>query len=318
MRTLGKIIVFILAAGLLLGLTACGDTPDGPDGGASGRMRAEDLAGGVSWVGDNGCGLALDPDGGSYTLRTWYGRIGSGVLRGVDDESGEWLQLDFNGLTYDLLRDGDGFRLSLSDGAGASDASDSSDASEASDPETLDGVRFTASDNELPDIPLSLLDGVWQNALGETLLIDTERMQYISCSADGLGNGTLHDKNDGRGPYLFLGGYAYPRISADGKSFSLFFVPSDTQTPDGSFSGVFYLDGNAAEYADVSKSSFVEQDGHLWYYDGVRYYGVPAGYTVGDDGRAYDEGGRVYAAGWESPVYDPAADWGEGWSENWS
>ena len=181
----------------------------------------------------------------------------------------------------------------------------------------LDGVSYVPADSDLPEIPLSQLDGMWQNALGETLLIDTARWEYIACSPEGLASGTIYDREDGRGPYLFLNGFAYPRLSQDGSSLALYVTASETQTPDGSYSGVFYRDGDAAAYADLAQAGFSEDGGRLWYYDGAEYFAVPEGYAVGQDGRAYDANGRVYAAGWESPVYDPGTDWGPDWDQSW-
>ena len=158
---------------------------------------------------------------------------------------------------------------------------------------------------------------MWQNCEGETLVIDTSRMQYIACSKEAMSSGTVVDKQDGKGVYLFLNGFAYPRLDVGGRSLELFFTAGDTQSPDGSFSGVFYKDGKADEYADIDKKDFVSQDGHMWYFDGVQYYALPEGYTVKDDGFAYDENGNMFAAGKKTAPYNPADDWGEGWAENW-
>lgn len=178
-------------------------------------------------------------------------------------------------------------------------------------------MHFDKSDGEIVQITLKTLDGLWQNVAGETLVIDTERMAYIACSKSGMSSGTVVKKEDGKGPYLFLNGYAYPRISADGRSFELFFTSSDTQSPDGSYSGVFYKDAKADEYADIDKKDFVSQNGHMWYFDGVQYYALPDCYTVKEDGLAYDGSGNKFAAGWKAEPYDPAVDWGENWAENW-
>lgn len=182
--------------------------------------------------------------------------------------------------------------------------------------ESLDGARFTPG-GEIPDIPLEKLGGMWQNCEGETLVIDTSRMQYIACSKEAMSSGTLVDKQDGKGVYLFLNGFAYPRLDVGGRSLELFFTAGDTQSPDGSFSGVFYKDAKADEYADIDKKDFVSQDGHMWYFDGVQYYALPEGYTVKGDGFDYDENGNMFAAGKKTAPYNPADDWGEGWAENW-
>ena len=79
----------------------------------------------------------------------------------------------------------------------------------------------------------------------------------------------------------------------------LFFTPSDTQSPDGSYSGVFSADGKADEYAVIDKKDFVSQDETCDTLDGVRYYALPEGYTVKDDGFAYDSGGNRTPRGLE-------------------
>ena len=167
------------------------------------------------------------------------------------------------------------------------------------------------------------LSGVWTDESGNILRLDTvestytSRMQYIACSKEAMSGGTLVDKQDGKGVYLFLNGFAYPRLDVGGRSLELFFTAGDTQGPDGSFSGVFYRDAKADEYADIDKKDFVSQDGHMWYFDGVQYYALPEGYTGKDDGFAYDENGNMFAAGKKTAPYNPADDWGEGWVENW-
>lgn len=267
----------------------------------AGALSADDLlaAGRSTWQSDDGSQLDLYMEQITYFYRTWYGRIGQGTLSALED--GRAL-LEYADGEYFLLREGDGFTLSSAGGYGDGE---------------LHGLHFEPSDNAMPEISLGTLDGLWQNALGETLLIRTGSMEYIACTPESLANGTMYDQGDGRGPYLFLNGYAYPRISYDGSSFTLYFIPSDTQSPDGSFSGVFYRDGAAEEYAQLDRAEFVEANGHMWYYDGVQYYAVPDGYTLAEDGRAYDEDGNVYAAGWATEPFDPADSFGDGWADNW-
>ena len=303
MKYLAKFAAAALALLMIINLAACGGNKD--SGGAKvpdGVMSSDELNDGTAiWKSDDGSQLSLDIDDYTYTYRTWYGRIGQGEL--YESEQGKnGLQLDYYDGTYYFIKSEGGFTLENANGYGDGE---------------LNGMLFTASDEEIPDIPLNRLDGIWQNALGETLAINTEKMQYIACSPDNTGSGTIDDKNDGRGPYLFLNGYAFPRITYDGNSFELFFEKSDTQSPNGTYSGVFYRDGNAAEYANLDKAEFVEQNGRLWYYDGAVYFAVPEGYTVGDDGLAYDEAGNAFGAGWEAPIYDPAANYGDGWADNW-
>lgn len=298
MKKIIKALSIILCLFLTLGLAACGNKSTDGSTPAEG-MAAEELSG--VWIDENRNMLQLDVVENTYIYRTWYGRIGSGFLL-TPENNGETRQLDFADFIYDFTAEDGGFGLSQNGGG---------------DGESLDGAHFKKSDGEIPTIPLKTLDGMWQNAAGETLVIDTERMQYIACSEKSSSGGTIAQKDDGKGPYLFLNGYAYPRISANGSSFELFFSASDTQTPDGTFSGVFYKDAKADEYTRLDKKEFLEQDGHMWYYDGVQYYALPDGYTVADDGLAYDENGNRFAAGWKSKPYNPADNWGENWADNW-
>jgi hypothetical protein len=262
-------------------------------------LRWEDLAEDcTTWQGEDGGMLALRADEALYTYRTWYGRTGQGDLWDIGNRQ---VLLRYGDGSYLLARSGSGFTLRSLEGSMGE----------------LDSVSYVPADSDLPEIPLSQLDGMWQNALGETLLIDTARWEYIACSPEGLASGTIYDREDGRGPYLFLNGFAYPRLSQDGSSLALYVTASETQAPDGSYSGVFYRDGDAAAYADLTQSGFSEDGGRLWYYDGAEYFAVPEGYAVGQDGRAYDANGKVYAAGWESPVYDPGTDWGPDWDQSW-
>lgn len=293
-----RTLSLLLTAVLTISLTGCGSSD--ADGGKDrkGLMAAEELSG--VWTDESGNILRLDTVENTYTYRTRYGRIGSGVLTAAEDGENA-PQLEFGDYLYDFEVSDGGFTL-RSQGSGGG--------------ESLDGARFTPG-GEIPDIPLEKLGGMWQNCEGETLVIDTSRMQYIACSKEAMSSGTLVDKQDGKGVYLFLNGFAYPRLDVGGRSLELFFTAGDTQSPDGSFSGVFYKDGKADEYADIDKKDFVSQDGHIWYFDGVQYYALPEGYTVKDDGFAYDENGNMFAAGKKTAPYNPADDWGEGWAENW-
>lgn len=293
-----RTLSLLLTAVLTISLTGCGSSD--ADGGKDrkGLMAAKELSG--VWTDESGNILRLDTVENTYTYRTRYGRIGSGVLTAAEDGENA-PQLEFGDFLYNFEVSDGGFTL-RSQGSGGG--------------ESLDGARFTPG-GEIPDIPLEKLGGMWQNCEGETLVIDTSRMQYIACSKEAMSSGTLVDKQDGKGVYLFLNGFAYPRLDVGGRSLELFFTAGDTQGPDGSFSGVFYKDAKADEYADIDKKDFVSQDGHMWYFDGVQYYALPEGYTGKDDGFAYDENGNMFAAGKKTAPYNPADDWGEGWVENW-
>lgn len=153
-----------------------------------------------------GCGSS-DADGG----KDRKGLMAAKELSGVwTDESGNILRLDTVESTYTYrTRYG---RI----GSGGS--------------ESLDGARFTP-DGEIPEIPLEKLNGMWQNCEGETPVIDTSRMQYIACSKEAMSSGTVVDKQDGKGVYLFLNGFAYPRLDVGGRSLELFSPPATPKVP---------------------------------------------------------------------------------------
>lgn len=299
MKKFIKALSVIICLVFTLGLAACGDNNEENNPESANYTAADELNG--VWADESGNMLRLDTAENTYIYRTWYGRTGSGSL--ITSENDENVrQLDFDDFYYDFISENGGFTLRQNG---------------ENDEENLNGMHFDRSDSEIVQIPLETLDGMWQNAAGETLVINTERKAYIACSKSGMSSGTVVEKEDGKGPYLFLNGYAYPRISGNGHSFELFFTPSDTQSPDGSFSGVFYKDAKADEYADIDKKDFVSQNGHMWYFDGVQYYALPDGYAVKEDGFAYDGNGNKFAAGWKAQPYDPTEDWGENWAESW-
>ena len=134
---------------------------------------------------------------------------------------------------------------------------------------------------------------MWQNALGETIVIDSSLMQYIACSPDYSMSGTINDEGEGMGLYLYDDGTrAYLCPSDDGNSFTLSADRFGRYGDDQHFDGVFYRDADFYTYTD---------------------------YTIGDDGLAYhDNDGLIYPAGWipEEP-YDPAVDWGANWMDSW-
>ena len=295
------LLPLVLALLLLLSLTACGDSSsDNPQSGYETVMDMEFLDG--MWSIDGTSRLYFDSEEGFYAYRTGWGLGGRGEFE-LSEASGRPM-IFFNGFLYNFLLRDDGVLLPNQNGEGSG--------------LTIHRHTFLRDDEaEIVEWDKSNWDGMWQNALGETLLIDTARWEYIACSPEGLASGTIYDREDGRGPYLFLNGFAYPRLSQDGSSLALYVTASETQAPDGSYSGVFYRDGDAAAYADLTQSGFSEDGGRLWYYDGAEYFAVPEGYAVGQDGRAYDANGKVYAAGWESPVYDPGTDWGPDWDQSW-
>ena len=164
---------------------------------------------------------------------------------------------------------------------------------------------------------------MWQNALGETIVIDSSLMQYIACSPDYSMSGTMNDEGEGMGLYLYDNGTrAYLCPSDDGNSFTLSAERFGRYGDDQHFDGVFYRNADFYTYTDMENAEFYEDEYstfYIWYYDGVNRYLLGNDYTIGGDGLAYhDEDGLVYPAGWipEAP-YDPADDWGENWMDNW-
>ena len=188
-----QITALVLA--LALSLTACGgsggdtgtdtsNTNDTNDTSAP-SMTAEELAGG--WVDDDGNTLVIDTEDGTYGYRTYYGRVGRGDYT---EDTGKPL-LDYDNFNYDLLSEDGGLTLRQNG---------------SSDRESLDGAHFGQGESELYEWPIDELDGVWQDALGETLVIDSGRMEYLAYSKNGMTSGTLADQMDGKGIYLFLNG----------------------------------------------------------------------------------------------------------------
>ena len=158
---LKKLTALLLTLLLALSLAACGGTDDDDDTGLTDftPMTVEELTGG--WVDDDGNQLVIDPDTSTYDYRTWYGRVGFGPFEVVDDRP----VIEYDGFYYDFEADGDGFVLRQN---GSSDRAG------------LDGARFGPGESDVYAPELSTLDGIWQDALGETLVIDTDRMEYLA------------------------------------------------------------------------------------------------------------------------------------------
>lgn len=302
MHTNLKILLLAaLASTLALSLSGCGkdEEPD-PYARVGVNLSADALHG--TWVDASNNLLTLDGETGSYTYRTWYGRIGSGTLYAYEDGP----MLSYGDFQYSMRTEDEGESFLLYQNGTSS-----------TDFENIDGQHFSKTDAAIPDIPLSTLNGMWQNAQGELLVIDTDRMLYLLISSDAMASGTMNDAGDGRGVYLaFNNGHAHPTVLADGSAMTLHPLQTGIIAAEmGEFSGVFYRDADFS-HTNLSQASFVELDGHTWYYDGLNYFALPEGYTVAEDGRAYDEDGKLYAAGWTSELYDPSADWGENWLDN--
>ena len=248
--------------------------------------------------------LYIDSETGYYAFREEYtSRGGQGTLWEEDGKP----MMAFNGFRYDFLLRDDGVLLPRQNG----------------DSEDFSIDSYTFSRNDEVDFMVwddSVWDGVWQNALGETIVIDTSRGQYISVSPNSYSGGTAGNNNDGMGYYLYDNGdRAYICAGSDGNSFRLIGGRSSTRySGDGHWDGVFYRDGDIEAYTDLSQAEFTKRDGFIWYFDGVSTYGLKH-YEIGDDGLAYfADDGQIFPAGWipEQP-YDPAENWGENWMDNW-
>lgn len=316
----------LLVAGLsAAGLTACGgpdDTPADDDeeisDPAEGALTAEDFAeNSTLWQGDDGSLLQIDLDSGEYTYRTWYGRKGVGTLIHEDGP----LTIQYQSYTdgensYYLIGEDEGFRIRHTSG------------SEDNEWGEMNGRFFVPAECTMEPFELGLLDGVWQNALGETLAFNTTRMRYISCSpgdetvAATMSSWPLYDYNGGCGPFMGGEELLFPCMTEDGNSFVLFSEGNEPRLPGAKSVGVYYRDGDAEFFMIPEDACFEEktEDGSVWYHDGMNSYALPAGYTLQEDGQAYDQEGEVFPTDWYAweDRYDPSTVWGENWmEENW-
>ena len=186
-------LCFLLTLLLALGLTACGgsggyDRSDDPAN-AWDVMADEDFSDDVTaWQGDDGSQLLVDISTSSYTYRTWYNRVGTGSL--FRDAHGLGLKYCEIGAEYYyyLVREGGGFTVRhIGDGEGRQYGE-------------INGLHCEPAQGETAAYDISLLDGVWQNALGETFAFDTGQMRVIECFTDGtMSSGPLYESTDGRG-----------------------------------------------------------------------------------------------------------------------
>lgn len=176
---------------LLLSLTACSGGGEAPSPAVPEDQRqvtdASELEG--KWSSPSGSILYFVADEGCYYYQTFSGRTGQGRY----DTSGDVPMIDFDGFLYDFILRDDGVLLPNQNGSG--------------DAESFDHFTFTRSDARVDIWDIAQLDGVWQNALGETLVIDSQRMEYLSYTRLSAGSGTIGDAGDGKGPYLAMDGF---------------------------------------------------------------------------------------------------------------
>lgn len=294
--------LFALVIALLLCLTACGKPSTTSD-----NMTAEDFAEDCTyWMGSGGNELTVDTYAQKYLYRTWYGRTGAGEL--VDDDGGLELKFSTHGADYYyyFVRSSDGFTLRHTGGG------------EGTEYGELNGMEFVPTQSEPSAYEPSLLNGVWQNANGETLAFNTDSMRVIRCSALGtMSSEALYDDDGGMGIYLGGEEILYPCLSSDGDAFVLFTAGNKPRESGAYDTGVFYRNGDVKQYAELEKAQFEQSDDRMWYYDGARYIAMPAGYTI-ENGVAYDEYGMAFAPDWPDVPFDPATVWGDNWLEdNW-
>ena len=303
-----KLLTALLALLTCLSLSACDNggsdyTPDDPRNSWD-IMTSDDFDEELTeWQGDDGSRLLISLSDDSYTFYTWYGRAGTGPLFREDDKIGMQLGEVSDTNWYYIVREGGGFTLRHVNGE------------EGSEWGELNGVHFEPSIAEFEAYDISLLDGIWQNALGKTVVFNTGLMQFIECSGNSMNCASIGDRYDGRGAYLYANELLYPCLSSDGSSLVLY-PEGGRYEPGSQCTGVFYRDGDVSAYADLENACFEEADGRLWYYDGVQYFALPEGYTLGSDGQAYGSTGKPFAPEWPSEPFDPRSVWGSGWPDD--
>ena len=278
----------LLAASLL---TACGKT--------EGDVKVDKLSMiDGTWMTDRGDILYFDSENEEFVCQTYYGRAGTGPYYAPNGT----VEIYFDKTLYTLtLRDGEIVIPSLENPDDTPD-------------ENLSGMEFKKTDTHINTSEAVEYDGFWQNANGETLYIDSSEMTYTAASPTILASGTIDDKYDGKGLRLFLNGNAYICPGDEKNSFILRFEPSETQSPDGTFEGVFYRNGDSNAYSEPDSAFFFDDEySDVWYSDGLNHFCLGSGYTIGDDGLAYSESGRLFGAGFDYEPYDPATDWGDDW-----
>ena len=304
-----KQLVLFLALALCLGLTACGDTEsDDTQSGYETVMDMEFLDG--MWSIDGTAKLYFDSTEGFYAYRTRWGLGGRGEFA-LSEASGRPM-IFFNGLLYNFLLRDDGVLLPNQNGEGSG--------------LPIHRNTFLRDDEaEIVEWDISNWDGMWQNALGETIVIDSSLMQYIACSPDYSMSGTMNDEGEGMGLYLYDNGTrAYLCPGDDGNSFTLSAERFGRYGDDQHFDGVFYRNADFYAYTDMENAEFYEDEYssfYIWYYDGVNRYLLGNDYTIGEDGLAYfnpgegmeylwyEDGGRLTEDDEPDPSGDEVPDW---------
>ena len=310
MKQWKKYGAFMCAMVMCLSLAACGSADSTPTSSAETENAESDGEEMVTdaasldgmWSINGGTKLYFDSEDGYYIYRSYYGVGGRGEMS-ESPEDGKPM-ITFNGFMYDFVLQSDGVLMPNQNGDGNG----------------LNIHRNTFKRDETAKLAAwetDNWDGMWQNAVGETIVIDTANMIYTASSPDYSMDGTLGDEGEGMGLYLYDNdGRAYLCASEDGNSFTVSGEYPGRYSEDGHFDGVFYRDGDIAAYTDLENAKFYYGNGSdtwLWYNDGVNEYFLGDEYKLGDDGLAYYEAdNKIYPAGWiPDEPYDPSVDWGE-------
>lgn len=286
-----KQLVLFLALALCLGLTACGDTEsDDTQSGYETVMDMEFLDG--MWSIDGTAKLYFDSTEGFYAYRTRWGLGGRGEFE-LSEASGRPM-IFFNGLLYNFLLRDDGVLLPNRNGEGSG--------------LTIHRNTFLRDDEaEIVEWDISNWDGMWQNALGETIVINSSLMQYIACSPDYSMSGTMDDEGEGMGLYLYDNGTrAYLCPGDDGNSFTLSAERFGRYGDDQHFDGVFYRNADFYAYSssDDSGSLITMEEGQL--------YSAAYGYFNYGEGMEYlwyEDGGHLTEDDEPDPSEDEVPDW---------
>ena len=141
----------------------------------------------TSWAAADGGRLLLNLPEGSYTYRTWYGRVGTGSLE-HDDEDLVLIYGDLDGENdYYLLEDAGGLMPYHVNGESGGEWGE------------LNERHFDPAAEEMAAFDRSVLDGEWQNARGYSFVFDTAAMKVAESDPIGvMSSGDMYDKEDGR------------------------------------------------------------------------------------------------------------------------